>query len=74
MNLFSETYDFLQFKDLFSRTHDFMKTKKHKFVNKKGKCRISEKTKVKACCADKDLSSWTGLAGPDIIYPNHDFS
>ena len=32
----------------------------HEFVNEQGKCVISEK-KIKACFADKDLSSWTGL-------------
>ena len=50
--------------NLLNKTNDFHK-KHGKFINKKWKGVISEKTR-KTCFTDKDLSSWTGLGGPDM--------
>ena len=45
-----------------------------KFVNKNWKGVISGKIKRKACFADKDLSSWTGLGKSGLALAGLDMS
>ena len=61
INLFNKTDDFIKMINLLSKTNDF-----HKFVHKKGRCNFCKKIQAKTCFADKDLSSWIGLGGPEM--------